>query len=133
MRLAIGRDAARLASARISADAVAQLTAHVEGTAAALDAGTGYAELGERYRHFWRLILLASENLAYQLAYNSLLKALDQYADLSRQLGGNEVADLPVHRRLERAIAAHDADEAALAAEDLTSRMLRALPAAGPL
>jgi GntR family transcriptional repressor for pyruvate dehydrogenase complex len=130
MRLAIGRDAARLAAARISADAVAQLVAHVDGTAAALDAGAGYAELGERYRQFWRLILLASENLAYQLAYNSLLKALDQYADLSRQLGGSEVADLPVHRRLERAIAGHDADEAALAAEDLTARMLRALPAA---
>jgi len=133
MRLAIGRDAAQLAAARISADAVAELRAHVDGTARAIDEGAGHPELGERYRHYWRLILLASENLAYQLAYNSLLKALDQYADLSRQLGGSEVADLPVHRRLEHAIAAHDAAEAALAAENLTSRMLRALPAAGPL
>ena len=130
MRLAIGRDAARLASGRITADAAAELREHVDDTAAAIEAGVGLPELGERYRHFWRLILLASDNVAYQLAYNSLLKALDQYADLSRRLGGSEVADLPVHRRLEQAIAGHDAGAAALAAEDLTARMLRALPEA---
>ena len=130
MRLAIGRDAARLASGRITADAAAELREHVDDTAAAIEAGVGLPELGERYRHFWRLILLASGNLAYQLSYNSLLKALDQYADLSRRLGGSEVADLPVHRRLEQAIAGHDACAAALAAEDLTARMLRALPEA---
>ena len=127
MRLAIGRDAARLAALRISDAAAQELREHLDGTAAALGSGAGFTELGERYEHFWRLVLLASDNLAYQLAYNSLLKALGQYVELARRLGESEVGDLPVQRRLERAIAAHDADAAALAAEDLTARMLRAL------
>jgi DNA-binding FadR family transcriptional regulator len=127
MRLAIGRDAARLATRRISSDDAAELARHLDGTAAALEADVGYLALLERYEHFWRLILLASENLGYQLAYNSLLKTMGQYVELARRLGESEVFDLEAQRRLERAVAAGDVDAAAAAAENLTIRMLVAL------
>jgi DNA-binding FadR family transcriptional regulator len=129
MLLEIGRDAARLAASRLSDVAAAALRDHVDGTGRAVGAGAGFAELGERYEHLWRLVLLASDNLAYQLAYNSLLKTMHQYADLARRLGESEVGDVPVQRRLQQAIVAHDEDAAASAAEDLTARMLRNLAA----
>jgi GntR family transcriptional repressor for pyruvate dehydrogenase complex len=126
MRLAVGRDAGRLASARASAAAVAELSEHLDGTAAALAENADFGVLADRYEHFWRLVLLASDNLAYQLAFNSLVKTLAHFADLARRLGEDEVRDLPAQRRLEHAIAARDDTEAAAAAEDLTIRMLRA-------
>jgi DNA-binding FadR family transcriptional regulator len=127
MRLAIGRDAARLAARRISAPAAAGLRAHVDGTAAALGSDAPFPELAERYEHLWRLVLLASDNLAYQLAYNSLLKTMRQYAELSRRLGDSETADLPAQQALVTAVAAHDEPAAATAAENLTARKLRPL------
>ncbi len=129
MRLAIGRDAARLAARRISAGDAAARREHVDGTAAALDRGAAFPERGERYEHLWRLVLLASDNLAYQLAYNSLLKVMGEQVELARRLGESEVGDLPVQRALEQAIAAHDEDAAARAAVDLTTRMVRNLDA----
>jgi len=128
MRLALGRDAARLAARRISAHDAAELRVHLDGTEAALAAGADEEELADRYQQFWRLILLAGDNLAYQLAYNSLVKALSTFAEL-RRLGEAEVGDLAVHRRLERAIGTGDVDAAGTAAEELTSRMLRAAEA----
>ena len=128
MRLALGRDAARLAARRISPDDAAELRRSLDATEAAAAAGADEVELADRYQQFWRLILLASDNLAYQLAYNSLVKALDTFVEL-RRLGEAEVGDLAVHRRLERAIGTGDADAAAAAAEALTTRMLRAAEA----
>lgn len=126
MRLALGRDAARLAARRISPDDAADLRAYLDETESAAAHGADEEELADRYQQFWRLILLAGDNLAYQLAYNSLVKALSTFVELARRLGEAEVGDLAVHRRLERAIGTGDVDGAAAAAEDLTSRMLRA-------
>jgi GntR family transcriptional repressor for pyruvate dehydrogenase complex len=127
MRLAIGRDAARLAARRISPAAAAGLREHLDGTAAALAEAAAFPVLAERYEHLWRLVLLASDNLAYQLAYNSLLKTMGQYAELSRRLGESEVRDLPAQEALVTAVVSHDEPAAATAAADLTERMLRSL------
>jgi GntR family transcriptional repressor for pyruvate dehydrogenase complex len=129
MRLALGRDAARLAARRISPDAAAELRAYLDDTEVALAAGADRDELADRYQQFWRLILLASDNLAYQLAYNSLVKALGTFVELARRLGESEVGDLTVQRRLERAITGGDPDAADAVAEGLISRMLRAAEA----
>lgn len=126
MRLALGRDAARLAARRISREDAADLRTYLDETESAAAHGADEEELADRYQQFWRLILLAGDNLAYQLAYNSLVKALSTFVELARRLGEAEVGDLAVHRRLERAIGTGDVDGAAAAAEELTSRMLRA-------
>jgi GntR family transcriptional repressor for pyruvate dehydrogenase complex len=123
MRLAIGVDAARLASQRITPAAAAALEAFVAsssgpGTSADL------AILAERYERFWRLIVVASENLAYQLAYNSLVLAMSHNVELIRGLSAPEITDLAGQRVLASAIAAHDADAAADTARKLTSVML---------
>jgi DNA-binding FadR family transcriptional regulator len=129
MRLALGRDAARLAARRISPAAAAELRAYLDETEVALAAGADDDEAADRYQQFWRLILLASDNLAYQLAYNSLVKALSTFIKLARRLGRSEVGDMTVQRRLEQAINGGDPDAAAAAAESLISRMLRAAEA----
>ncbi|WP_073251814.1 FadR/GntR family transcriptional regulator [Cryptosporangium aurantiacum] len=123
MRLAIGVDAARLAAVRASAVAAAEIEDFVTGS-------TGVSDpivLAERYEQFWRLIVLAGENVAYQLAYNSLVTAMNQNVAVTRPLSAPEAADLATQRVLASAIAASDADGAATAARRLTSVMLRSL------
>jgi DNA-binding FadR family transcriptional regulator len=123
MRLAVGIDAARLAATRVTADAAAELVAHVDrlsGLAALPDPATLSAE----YDALWRMIVRASDNLAYQLADNTLVEALHRYPELSIQLSEPEIADLDAQRALVSAIAAHDEAAAATAARDLLERMV---------
>jgi GntR family transcriptional repressor for pyruvate dehydrogenase complex len=127
MRLAIGVDAARLAAERISPAAGEALLAFVEDST-----GADFAALGERYEQFWRLIVVASQNLAYQLAYNSLVLAMNQNAAVTRALSAPESTDLGTQGALAAAIAAHDAGSAANAARALTSVMLTSLNASAP-
>ena len=124
MRLAIGVDAARLASRRITPPAAGCLEAFV-----ASSSGSDLTVLAERYESFWRLIVVASGNLAYQLAYNSLVLAMSHDIELIRGLGAPEITDLATQRVLASAIASHDADAAADAARRLTSVMLDRLEA----
>jgi GntR family transcriptional repressor for pyruvate dehydrogenase complex len=75
MRASIGADAARLAAHRAT-DAqratIRYLAAHV------VEEGETELERIERYEELWRAVLLASENIAYRLAYNSLVTARAQ-------------------------------------------------------
>ncbi|WP_170323438.1 FadR/GntR family transcriptional regulator [Cryptosporangium phraense] len=125
MRLAIGVDAARLAAERASAAAAGEIEAFVGASAGIMDP----LVLAERYEQFWRLIVVAGENVAYQLAYNSLVAAIHQNAAVTRPLSAPEAADLATQGELAAAIAAHDADSAADAAHRLTSVMLARLTA----
>jgi GntR family transcriptional regulator, transcriptional repressor for pyruvate dehydrogenase complex len=130
MRLAIGVDAARLAARRAGPAEAAELVAFVAGTRDEAARGSGFAVLATRYERFWRLLLLASDNLAYQLAFNSLMRALASDPALARSLGESEVHDTAVQHELAGAVARGDEDAAAAAAQDLTSRMVVALRAA---
>jgi GntR family transcriptional repressor for pyruvate dehydrogenase complex len=123
MRLAIAIDAARLAATRIDPSAAGALEAFVQGSAGAADSA-GFTVLGDRYEQFWRLIVVASDNLAYQLAYNSLVLAMTQNLEVTRALSAPEITDLATQGVLAAAIAAHDAAAAADAARALTSVML---------
>ncbi|WP_035867902.1 FadR/GntR family transcriptional regulator [Cryptosporangium arvum] len=123
MRLAIGVDAARLAAARASAGAAAEIEGFVTGSTGVTDPDV----LAERYEQFWRLIIVAGDNLAYQLSYNSLVLAMNQNADVTRELSAPEAADLATQRVLAAAIASGDVDGAASAARRLTSVMLARL------
>ncbi|MFI5954535.1 FadR/GntR family transcriptional regulator [Cryptosporangium sp. NPDC051539] len=125
MRLAIGVDAARLAAVRASATAAAEIEAFVAGSAGVADP----VEQAERYERFWRLIIVAGDNLAYQLAYNSLVVAMNANVEVTGPLSAPEAADLRSQRSLAAAIASGDAEAAASAARGLTSVMLGGLSA----
>jgi DNA-binding FadR family transcriptional regulator len=122
MRLAIGVDAARRAAQRITPAAAAALRSHVEDLMAA-DA-VDLVELGQRYDTFWRLIVAASDNIAYQLADNSLVEALHQLPDLALALSEPEITDLERQRDLMVAVCDHDTELAATVAADLLKRMV---------
>jgi DNA-binding FadR family transcriptional regulator len=125
MRLAVGVDAARLAAQRISTAAAADLVAHVDRLIS-LDVLPELADLGLAYDALWRLIVAASDNLAYQLADNTLIEALHRFPDLSLQLSASEITDLDRQRDLVLAIRNHDEVAAADVARDLLQRMVAA-------
>lgn len=123
MRYAIGIDAARLAARRVSPDAGAELVAHVERVSAVSPAPDD-EELGIEYDTLWRMIVAASDNLAYQLADNTLVEALHRFPELALQVSKPEIGDLDAQRVLVIAIRDHDEAGAADAAQELLRRAL---------
>jgi DNA-binding FadR family transcriptional regulator len=123
MRYAIGIDAARLAARRISGEVAAALVSHVERVAASSPV-PGYDELAAEYDVLWRMIVAASDNLAYQLADNTLVAALQRFPELALQVSTPEITDLDAQRDLVVAIRDHDEAGAAAAARELLERAL---------
>ena len=126
-RRCIGIDVARLAATRGSAQQVGGLVLRVNdgaNPAAALPA------LSARYEALWRAIVEASDNLAYLLAYNSLLAAGAAAQEASHQVFESEARDLDAQAALVAAIAGGDGERAALLADELLSRSLTAALAA---
>lgn len=119
MRRCVGVEAARLAALR--ADDRAR--AAISSAADAYDQPDGD-------RRFWAAVVDAADNIAFRLAFNSLLQAIDAHAELMGSLLANDRRDAAAHRALAAAIVAGDVDLAVdLAGELLT----RALTAATPL
>jgi len=74
MRASIGIDAARLCVQRASRTARGRAGALAEEAAALV--GTDQPALEEAYATMWRAVVEGSENVAYRLAFNSLMRAL---------------------------------------------------------
>jgi DNA-binding FadR family transcriptional regulator len=114
MRMVIGVDVARLcavgAGARLRADLL-----EVGERLAATGRGTELLPLDER---FWQLLLDGAGNLAYQLAFNSLIRAVHAVPDLSLGWLERELERSDYRRPIARAIAADDPDGAAAAARE---------------
>jgi len=72
MRAGIGVDVARLCAQRASRETGEELLA-ISGELAGLAGGEGLLPLDER---FWRLVVDGAGNVAYQLAFNSLIRAV---------------------------------------------------------
>jgi DNA-binding FadR family transcriptional regulator len=125
MRLAVGVDAARLAALRISAGAAQELAAHIDRLRAR-DPVPDLPDLALEYETLWRLIVRASDNLAYQLADNTLIEALQRFPDAALAVSEPEITDLDAQRVLVAAICNHDGEAAVGAARDLLSRMVAA-------
>ena len=119
----IGIDVARLAAARAT-------TAQVDGLLWRVTDGAepdgDLAALSQRYEDLWRAIVGAADNLAYLLAYNSLLAAGAAAQEASQQVFETEARDIAAHADLVAAIAAGDGDLAATLADTLLSRSLTA-------
>jgi DNA-binding FadR family transcriptional regulator len=125
MRLSVGVDAARLAARRVSSSVAGELLRHVEELQRR-DPTPALTELGPAYDTLWRLIVAASGNIAYQLADNSLVEALQRMPELALVLSEPEITDLAAQHDLVAAIGSHAEDEAAGLAKLLLERMVAA-------
>lgn len=119
----IGLDVARLAAARADAARVAALRAQL-----AAPAPGDLATLSHRYEDLWRGLVDAAGNLAWALAFNSLLAAIAVAPEASRRVFAAEAADTEAQAALVEAVAAGDGELAARRADALLSRSLTTTP-----
>jgi len=121
MRRSLGVDVARLAAGRAPAPLLVTLRAHAHDGA---DPAGDIDALGVRYEEIWRALVAASDNVAYTLAYNSLLAGTSAVTRLSHGVFAAEVRDLGAHADLIAAVAGRDGDRAAGHADALLRRTL---------
>ena len=112
MRAGIGVDLARLCAERGARDVGPELLE----ISALLEQAPAGEELLELDRRFWQLVLDGTGNLAYQLAFNSLIRAVHARRELSLPLLERELAQSELRRPIAAAIAAGDPEAAARAA-----------------
>jgi DNA-binding FadR family transcriptional regulator len=111
MRVGIGVDLVRLCAERAGADIREELPALADRLAEAT--GSDIFALDER---FWQRILDGAGNLAYQLAFNSLIRAVHAMPDRSLPWLQDELSRGDHRRPIAAAIAAGDTLAAAAAA-----------------
>jgi DNA-binding FadR family transcriptional regulator len=114
MRRSVGVDAAQLCCERASDDELARIGALAD-VAADLVGGEP-AALEDGYAAMWRAIVAGSDNVAYRLAFNSLMRALPSRPELADVVRPDEAEAI---RALGRAVVARDAGGAAAAARAL--------------
>ena len=117
MRAVIGVDVARLCALNASHEVRDELVEVGEMLAAAAH-GPELLPLDQR---FWQRMLDGAGNVAYQLAFNSLIRAVHAIPDFSVRWLGHELEQSDYRRPIARAIAAPDPDGAASAARDALS------------
>jgi DNA-binding FadR family transcriptional regulator len=123
MRACIGADAARLCALRCSGQAAARI---VEAAGQYARSGPDPVELAAADVAWWRLIVEGSGNVAYLLAFNSLVDGALPVAHVPDDLRTAELLDVETHLRL----AAHVEAQEATAAERLARELLsRSVPA----
>lgn len=116
LRSAIAPDAARRAAGRRSEAQANELAA------AARRMGAGQGDLAaaqQRAMEFWSLVIDASDNLAYRLAYNALRETYDRARALLAPVLAAELSDACAYCDLAAAIAAGEGDSARGLAEQL--------------
>lgn len=131
MRRVIGVEVARLAAVRADEAARERILA----------AGRGYrAERlrsgREADRGFWADLVDAADNIAFRLAYNSLLQVIDAHAALMDEVLDEDRTDVAGHLELAESVARGDAESAAAVAHRILTAALvavgRFMPAAAP-
>ncbi|MGI5236879.1 FadR/GntR family transcriptional regulator [Dactylosporangium sp. CA-139066] len=105
MRACLGADAARRCAERATPEARAAVLAAVEHYAAA---GPDLDRLGEANLALWREIILGAGNVAYLLAFNSLVGGALAVGRVPAGRRTAELVDVAGHRRLGEHIAAGD-------------------------
>ncbi|WP_225821704.1 FadR/GntR family transcriptional regulator [Streptomyces naphthomycinicus] len=125
MRACIGADAARLCALRCSGTTAARITEAADRYARS---GPDLAELGAADVAWWRLVVEGSGNLAYLLAFNSLVGGTLPVADVPDDLRTAELLDVAAHVRLAARIAAREAEAAERLARELLSRSVPVSP-----
>ncbi|MET7392761.1 GntR family transcriptional regulator [Dactylosporangium sp. NPDC005572] len=116
MRACLGADAARLCAERGTPGARAEVVAAVEVYAAA---APDLERMGEANVALWRAVIAGSGNIAYLLAFNSLVGGALAVGRVPAGHRTAELLDVAGHRRLGAHIAAGAADEAEAQAKAL--------------
>ncbi|WP_405551444.1 FadR/GntR family transcriptional regulator [Streptomyces sp. NBC_01171] len=119
MRACIGADAARLCALRCSDRAASHI---VESASRYAVQGPDLDELAEADVAWWRLIVEGSGNIAYLLAFNSLVTGALPVAEVPDALRADELLDVEAHLRLGTLIAARESHAAERLARELLSR-----------
>lgn len=114
MRASIGTDAARLCAERAGDAELAEVN-RLAGEAAAAVGGPVDA-LEERYAAMWWTVVVGSGNVAYRLAFNSLMRALPSRREMADAVRPGEAAAI---RAFGTAIRARDVEGAAACAREL--------------
>jgi GntR family transcriptional repressor for pyruvate dehydrogenase complex len=104
MRVAVAPDVARLAAQRSTAAVDAELAAIVTE----MDRTPALSQRQELSMSFWAVVVRGADNLAYQLAFNSLGKAYDPVREKIAAAMKAELEDVEGYRAIARAIAARD-------------------------
>jgi GntR family transcriptional regulator, transcriptional repressor for pyruvate dehydrogenase complex len=126
MRAVIGVDVARLC-AKNANDEVRDELVETSETLAAVARGSELLPLDQR---FWQLMLDGAGNIAYQLAFNSLIRAVHATPDFSVRWLERELESCDYRRGIARAVAALDAAAAETAARDALAPAAEMLVAA---
>jgi GntR family transcriptional repressor for pyruvate dehydrogenase complex len=101
LRSILAPDAARLAATRRDSDSAERLLRAAEAMAVPdLDLDS----LTERSNYFWKQLVLASDNLAYRLSYNSLQSSYVDHAAAFRQIIEPELRAVERYRAIATAI-----------------------------
>ena len=114
MRAGIGADLARLCALRADRSVRADLV-ELAQELARVRVGAELLDLDAR---FWQRMLDGADNLAYQLAFNSLIRTVHTHASFSVPWIEAELARSDYRRPIAAAIGARDGDGAAAAARD---------------
>jgi len=125
MRACLGADAARLCASRATDAARAAVEAAVEDYAAAgyAAAGPDLDRLGEANVALWRAVIVGSGNVAYLLAFNSLVGGALAVGRVPAARRTAELLDVAGHRRL-----GHHIVTGAAAAAEAQARTLLTAP-----
>ncbi|PWI44848.1 GntR family transcriptional regulator [Streptomyces sp. ICBB 8177] len=121
MRACVGADAARLCALRAdrsTTDAITAATDRYARSQPDLEA------LGAADVAWWRLIVEGSGNLAYLLAFNTLVQGALAEAGPPTATRTAELLDVAAHRQLATLIASHEPEASWRLARDLLSRSL---------
>ena len=116
MRSALGADIARLAAQRASPALIAQLDATI---AQMRQQRRDLAALQLLSMEFWKLLVRGSDNVAYQLAINSLEDSYSKFRHLLLKTMEQEFTQTDAYEALVRAIKQRDQAEARDAALDI--------------
>ena len=118
MRRTVGADAARLCAEVADHDQVRRVTESAQAYDGSQDANL----------EFWVAIVEGSGNLAYRLALNTLVAAIDDIgAPIAAHLGAVEFADREAHLALAAVIAGHDPAAAGRLADRMLSHIVDAI------
>jgi len=101
MRAALAPDIARLCARRATPELSARLAERVaamEAHAADLPALQGLA------LEFWDLLVIGADNIAYELAFNSLRETYDDLREILVEVMGDELRDLASYRAIADAV-----------------------------
>jgi GntR family transcriptional repressor for pyruvate dehydrogenase complex len=118
MRVALGPDIARLAATRRSAEQLARIETQTE----ALLAAEGVVARQRANLELWRVLVEASDNIAYRLAFNTMERAWEAVQDVVAGALGAELEDERGYRRLLKAIREQKAEGARRAAAQLVTK-----------